>query len=374
MAKILLVAEAYAPRHGGGVRYEIDLVNFLRERGHCVDVVTVNDEEQTVCEASPSGTVIRLARHLEFDSARLSTALLPFFLRRIPEYDLVHFNAPNPLGEVSYFLSRMFGRAARRTVCSYHGEVVSAKSFHRLYNSWLLPTHMRACQRIIASSPNIVTSTHLLRRYHEKVVLIPYGIDTERFQPSIDWQAALPIHPLRFLFVGRLVRYKGIGELLEAFTEVKGSLDIVGDGPLRTELISLAAHLGLSDRVSFRGTATDDELIAYYRRTDVFVLPSVDRGESFGYVLAEAMACGVCAISTELGTGTSFINQHSVTGLVVPPRNRAALIEAMQRLDNNREELAQFRANARPRVQENFSKARMLERTSELYRELGVAV
>lgn len=373
MANILLVAEAYAPDIGGGVRYEVDLVNHLRQLGHRVDVVTVGRNGKIETESNNSGAVYRLRNHLEFDSARLSWDMLPFFVRGVKEYDLLHFNAPNPMGELSFYFVRALGLAAPRSVCFFHGEVVSAKRLHSVYNSWLLKSHLKACQRIIVSSPNIASTSSILKKFREKVQVIPFGIDTERFSPEQDWRPERGHdRPLRFLFVGRLVRYKGLFELLKAMRRAKGTLEVVGDGPLKESLIQYAEANQISERVQFRGKVSDAELIQFYRQADVIVLPSIDRGEGFGYVLAEGMACGAAAISTELGTGTSFVNQHHLTGLVVPPQDAGALAEAMNFLDHSRDTLANYRANALQRIRQQFSIATMISRTLDLYRSVGV--
>jgi glycosyltransferase involved in cell wall biosynthesis len=375
MANILLVAEAYAPDIGGGVRYEVDLVHHLQELGHRVDVITVGVNGKIETEATRGGTVYRMRNHWEFDSARLSADMLPFFIRGIKEYDLMHFNAPNPMGEISYYFLRSLGLNTPRAVCFFHGEVVSAKRLHSFYNSWLLNSHLKACQRIIVSSPNILSSTNTLQRFRDKVRVIPFGIDTKKFSPARGWRAdRAKNNPLKFLFVGRLVRYKGVFELLNAFRRVPGSLEIVGDGPLKESLVSTAVENQIEDRVHFRGKISDAELIRSYRNADVIVLPSIDRGEGFGYVLAEGMACGAAAISTELGTGTSFVNQNNVSGVVVPPLNPEALAEAMNFLNRNRETLAEYRTNAVSRIRKQFSISTMLTQTLEMYRDIGVSL
>ena len=140
------------------------------------------------------------------------------------------------------------------------------------------------------------------------------------------------------LFVGVLRYYKGIDYLLEAMRRIPARLLVVGDGPMGQELRGRAAKLELGDRVCFLGSVTDDDLAAIYHIADVFVLPASERSEAFGLVQVEAMTCGVPVVCTELGTGTSFVNQHEVTGLVVPPKDPDALAEAITRLLRNPDE------------------------------------
>jgi rhamnosyl/mannosyltransferase len=87
-------------------------------------------------------------------------------------------------------------------------------------------------------------------------------------------------------------------------------------------------------------------------------------------VLLEAMACGLPVVTTELGTGTSFVNLHQQTGLVVPPGDRAALAAALRSLLADSMTRQRYGAAARRRVEQEFSEAQMLAATKALYREV----
>lgn len=376
MSRILIVAEHYLPTVGGGVRYMAVLADHYRQLGHTVDVLTTGYTPRTTYERSKGGTIIRMGEHLKLDSGRLSTAVFPFMFRHLVGYDLVHWNAPSPLGELGFFTMRLLGKRPLRSVCFYHGEVVADKPLGRLYNNWLLAKHFEACDRILVSSPNFAHTSPLLQRVAAKVVVIPFGVDTDLFSPASDWEQAMHHQrPLHFVFVGRLAPQKGLLTMLQALTRAPGTLTIVGDGPLQSDLQAAVGELDLEERVTFAGKITVDcELISLYRQADVVVLPSTTRSESFGYALAEGMACGACAISTELGTGTSFINADGKSGLVVPPGDPDALAEAMIYLAERRGQLVRFRCQARERVERMFSLPRMLAQTDELFETIGVAV
>ena len=136
------------------------------------------------------------------------------------------------------------------------------------------------------------------------------------------------------LFVGRLVYYKGVEVLLDAIEDLPDvEVSIFGDGVLREPLEArLADDPALAARVRMRHDADDDEIIAAHLDHDVVVLPSVSRAEAFGLSMAEAMANGLPAISTSLGTGTDWVNLHDESGLVVPPNDAPALRAALESL------------------------------------------
>ena len=131
-----------------------------------------------------------------------------------------------------------------------------------------------------------------------------------------------------FLFLGVLRNYKGVDTLLKAARGLNSKLVIAGDGPEFASLKSNAVALGL-ENVYFTGRITEDDKAALLELCQGLVLPSHLRSEAFGLVQLEAAMRSKPLICTELGTGTSFVNEHENTGLVVPPKNVDALRNAM---------------------------------------------
>jgi len=178
--------------------------------------------------------------------------------------------------------------------------------------------------------------------------------------------------PPLILFMGRLRYYKGISYLLEAMRGLDASLLIAGDGPKAKEWNETSRRLGLEGRVFFLGEVSEKEKRVLYQACDVFVLPSSHRSEAFGLVLLEAMASGKPVVSTELATGTSFVNQHEKTGLVVPPRDSTALRESLARLLGNARLRGELGEQGRKRALGEFDVEKMISRIDNIYRELLV--
>ena len=108
----------------------------------------------------------------------------------------------------------------------------------------------------------------------------------------------------------------------------------------------------------------------YLHACDVFVLPSILRSEAFGIVFLETMACGKPVVSTELSTGTSFVNQHQKTGLVVPPNDATALAQALNDLLANAEIRDKYGKAGRERVEKYFSKEKMIANIVTTYQSV----
>jgi rhamnosyl/mannosyltransferase len=171
------------------------------------------------------------------------------------------------------------------------------------------------------------------------------------------------------LAAGVLRYYKGLHILLDAMRHIDAMLLLVGDGPERDRLEQIAAEYGIAHRVRFAGRVVDEALPAYYHAADVFVLASHLRAEAFGIVLLEAMAAGLPVVSTKLGTGTSVVNQHGVTGFVVPPADPHVLVRALQVLLANDELRRWMGEQARKRVLAHYTDEHMLDRTLAVYAE-----
>jgi rhamnosyl/mannosyltransferase len=169
------------------------------------------------------------------------------------------------------------------------------------------------------------------------------------------------------LFVGRLRYYKGLDYLVQAMQRIEATLLVVGTGPEGEHLRALTAELGLSDKIHFLADVGDDALVTYFQAADLFVLPSSHRSEAFGIVLLEAMAAGTPLITTELGTGTSWVNQDGITGRVVPPRDAAALAEAIGALLQNESQRAAMGTRARARAQAEFDLPVLVQRVMDVY-------
>jgi rhamnosyl/mannosyltransferase len=182
-------------------------------------------------------------------------------------------------------------------------------------------------------------------------------------------------NPVTFLFVGRLVYYKGCDVLLEAFAQIRGAaqLVIIGSGPLEQALKAKAAQLGLSETVSFKGYLDDEAIRRHLADCDIFLLPSIAKTEAFGLVQIEAMAYGKPVVNTQLPGGVPYVSLDGVTGLTVPPGDAAALATAMQTLADDPALRRQLGQAACRRVRESYRLEAMLDQIHAVYRRLAAA-
>jgi lipopolysaccharide/colanic/teichoic acid biosynthesis glycosyltransferase/glycosyltransferase involved in cell wall biosynthesis len=290
------------------------------------------------------------------------TPTLPWWLARA-RADVIVLHEPNPMALVAYALVR----PRTPLVVWMHSEVIRPRWQYKLFYEPLLNLALRRATRIVVASPPMLDAPSLAP-FRDKCVVVPYGLCPAPYTTGAA-AAARPVgEPTTLLFVGRLVPYKGVDVLLRALQGLAARAVIVGDGPCRASLESLAADLGVADRVTFAGQVPDDTRLEWYRAADVFVLPSVSRQEAFGMVQVEAMLSGLPVVSTALPTGVPWVNQHGETGLVVPPGDPDALRAALASLAASSELRRRLGAQARTRALATFTAERMCDGAYDVYR------
>lgn len=365
--KILMFGKAYFPHLGGVETVLRQLAVRMSALGH--EVVVLCFGERDMEEMLEGVRVVRIRPLLRVGSAPLGWRCYREYRRLSAWADMVHFHTPNPMGEIACLLAPPHPR----TIVTYHGDAFRPRTLLPYYDV-VMRLFLRRCRTLCTTSPNLVRSSRVLSRLGRSISVIPIGVDPGRF--SFPTEEALRVAEsfveglgaFTVLFAGRLVYYKGVETLLEALASLEhgegpsvGAL-IVGSGPLEPDLKCLTEAHGISDRVRRIPPQPDGVYSALFRRTDCFVLPSLYPVEAFGIAMLEAMAAGLPVVSTELGTGTSWVNANGVTGLVVPPGDVEALADAIRCLRDDSGRRRRMGDAARRRVEELFGEERMIAR------------
>lgn len=364
--KVLQVGKFYPPHMGGIETHLQALCGALRDS---VDlrVVVASDDSGSLCEVIDGVPVSRVPTKLTL----FSTPLCPGMVREIRrcDADIVHLHLPNPTAVLAFLTSGHRGRL----VVTYHSDTVRQKILGPMFEP-CLHALLRRASAIIATSPDYRRTSAVLSRYPDRCHVIPYGIALEQFERCDSAKVAQirrQYGERLVVSVGRLVYYKGFEYLIRAMAQVRGTLLIVGDGPLRARLERLAAELGVRERVVFTGEIQNEEIVPFYHAADVFALASIARSEAFGIVQIEAMAAGIPVVNTSLDSGVPFVSRHDETGLTVPPQDPEALAAALNRLLDDEDLRASFGRAARRRACQEFSVGTMLARTVDLYEEVA---
>lgn len=372
MLKVLQHVKYFRTTHGGMERVVEELVPLLNRYADLEVDVLCQGAEGRQYALEPRGTVLQARTNVTIANASLSWRELRAWRRIAPGYDIVHVHAPWPQSDLNLLLRRFDGAV----VVHWHRDIVRQRLLYALYRGlerWLL----RRADRIVVTSPKLLAESAALEGFRDKAVAIPIGIGEAAHAIGEgevrDLRGRDPGRAVVFA-LGRLVPYKGFETLVRSAAALSANalVLIAGEGPLRRDLQSLVAGLGVQDRVRFLGAISGREVELHMRACDVFCLPSADKSEAFGIVQIEAMRAARPVVSTRLhGSGIDWVNQDGQTGLTVQSGRPDELALALNRLLQDAQLAHALGANGRRRYETLFTARRMAEEVRSVYLSLG---
>ncbi|MBM7703977.1 glycosyltransferase [Metabacillus iocasae] len=337
-------------------------VEALKQAGIDVDVVAVNNPNMG------KANVIK----------KYSAWLLQTFanvLSRGKSYDVVHAHYVFPTGLLALAYKKLFGK--RMIVTAHGGDIdrMAQKS----------PRIRRLTTQILQEADHVIAVGHELHQTiheefgvsKEKLSIINMGVNRQVFAP-MDKQKARQIVTLSqdekmILFVGNLIRQKGLIELVEAYEKVKermpeASLYLIGatkDVHFRKELEEIIQARGLND-VHIMDALSQKEIATWMNAADLFVLPS--HIEGFGLVALEAMSCHTPVVGTRVG-GLRYLLADDA-GVLVEPQNPHSLAEGIINVLENESFVEHLIENGEKQAQKN-DQEQLIQRVLEVYSPLG---
>lgn len=367
--RVLHVYKTYFPDSYGGLEQTINQI-CLASSKHGIEnrVFTLSSEPAPSTIKRPEAEIHRFPLSVDIASCGFSLKGLYGFKKYSRWADVIHYHFPWPFADILHLMHNV----DRPSVVTYHSDIVRQKHLFWLYRP-LMDRWFSRVQQIIATSQNYLETSDILLRYREKVSVIPIGIEKSSY-PSVSpetlekWRSHLGEN--FFLFVGVLRYYKALHVLLEAIQGAGYRTVIAGSGPAETGLKKQTRNLGLRN-VDFLGFIEEEDKVALLTLCRAIVFPSNQRAEAFGISLLEGAMFGKPMISSEIGTGTSFINVDGKTGFVIPPDDPLALRRAMDELHDNEQMAAKMSEAARDRYLSHFTGDKMGKDYVRLYRKLA---
>ncbi len=366
---IAYVTKYYQP-HSGGIESHVQgIAEELVKKGLEVKVYTSNIPEGRKTEEINGVIIQRATAYYTLSNDPLAPGILQNLLR--DEYDLIHVHMPDPFNSVIAYMASLINGVP--LAVTYHADILKNKWYERLLGLLYYPIQyliLRHSRKIIATTPNYVEGSSVLRNFVEKIEIAPNFVDEEKFNPKNKGAKIRKKHKLKnkkvALFLGRLVPYKGVEYLIDSFKKVNKEMKdsvllIVGDGILREGLKKQAR--GVKEIKFIK--AREKEIPEYYAACDLFVLPSVTRQEAFGIALLEAMASGKPCITTNI-SGMPYVVGDC--GITVTPQNTETLRYSIMELLSNDIDSRMRGECGRKRVMEYFTKKKVAERILNIYR------
>ena len=346
--RILIINYEVPPLGGGAGNVSAYIARHIASCGVKVAVLTSHFRglpRKEVIDGYQVQRVPVLRRHLykcpilEMFSFVANSIIPSWQLARQFRPDLVHIHSGFPTGPLAYWLKVTLGIPYIMTL---HGGEVPG----------FLPEEVGTLQKVLApatkivwsSAESVVAVSEGLRDLSLQAVpsvdiqVIPNGVDCQRFSPTLACREQ--VGPLQMLFVGRVVRQKGLSYLIEALAILKSRgitdwhLRIAGDGPMRSPLEVQVAQSGIADSIEFAGWLPFDTIPTEMGCADLFVLPSIIEGMPL--VLLQAMASGLPVIATSVCGNVDLVKPGD-NGLLVPAKNPEALADGLATLIADRQ-------------------------------------
>ncbi len=347
--RIALVSPYDYAYPGGVGRHVAALSTRFRDRGHEVAIIVPGSSEQDYDE-DPADGIYRIGGAMPIPAngsvARITISLkMVLRVRRLlatRRFDVVHVHEP-----LMPALSPIVLRYSR---------TINVGTFHAYRDSYYGYYYGRPLLRLILNrlhgriAVSRVALGYVSRYFPSSYSVIPNGVDLRRYRAGVPPIERYKDGRPNILFVGRWEKRKGLSHLIRAYETVHrhfpdARLLVVGpEGRHGRAYRDYAEYHGLRG-IEFIGRVSDEDLPRYYQTADVFCAPSTN-GESFGIVLAEAMASGKPVVTTDM-PGYRQVVHHGVEGLLVPPRDDVSLAAALCRLLDDPAERVRLGANGR---------------------------
>lgn len=380
--KILQLGKFY-PIRGGVEKVMWDITRGLAERGIPCDMLCAmlrddaidaphrpmaseTEGGMRVLAFGPENRVFCVPALAKKAGTMLSPAMIRWLRRHAAEYEIVHIHHPDPMAALALFLSGYRGRV----ILHWHSDIVSQRFFlffYRPLQAWLT----RRAERIIGTTPVYLEASKDLASVQEKTCCIPIGVEPIQcnLQKVSTFLAKYPNKKLIFA-LGRLVPYKGFDCLVRAASHLSDDFRVLigGTGPMRCELEQQIRRMGLEGKVELLGFVSDADVPVFFGACDVFVMSSQWKTEAFGIVQVEAMSCAKPVVATTIPeSGVSWVNEHGMSGLNVPPQNPEAMADAIVRICADADTYQRYAAGAKARYEACFTLRSMLDRIIAIY-------
>jgi len=365
---VLHFYRTYFPEtQGGGEEVIRQICRNTKDKGVVSRVLTLARKPEPHIVHLPEADVYRYKNNIEVASCGFSLSAVQGFRKLLNWADVVNYHYPYPFADILHCTTGV----SKKTVVTYHSDIIRQKILMPIYSP-LMHRFLGSVDAIVATSPNYFATSNLLSKFSKKVSVISIGLDNSSY-PVLDdlvmQKTRKKVGEDFFLFIGVLRYYKGLHILIEALKNAKVTAVIAGAGPVERELKGHARKLGLKN-IIFLGFVSDEEKIALIKLSRGIVFPSYLRSEAFGLTLIEGAMYAKPLISTEIGTGTSYVNIHRKTGIVVSPGSSEELKSTMEYLYDNPDVAIRMGAEAKKRYLELFTGERMGKQYTDLYSKL----
>lgn len=295
------------------------------------------------------------------------------------KFDVIHAHWVLPSGPIAAMVAML---CRLPLVVSLHGSDIFVAGKNHLFAAVAQSVFAKATE-VIACSNDLAERAMRLGLAHEKVRIIPYGVDVHKFcsdetkERALREKLGIASDELVVLSLGRLVYKKGFEYLIRAIPQVIAKFKevkfiIVGAGPLQNQLRLISKELRVSEYLLMPGRVPWDEVPQYIGMCDVFVVPSIrdhsGNVDGLPNVLLEAMASGKPIVASRIG-GIPDVIRHERNGLLVDEKKPQQLASAINRLLASSGLRKQYGSAAREKAKRELNWENIAKATAEIYKQ-----
>lgn len=362
--KILQTIKYFEPSKGGMESVAKNLVVGIKKTKPNDEITVVcNNHERSkknIVEKILDLTVVRYKSF--FYKSQPISLLFGGLNKRIKDSDVVHHHYPFPTMELALMRQAKLLKQ-KKFVITWHANIQNSRWswIEKFYNP-MINKLLKASSKIVVTSPQLYEYSNVLKNYKDKIEVIPLSF--EAHNESVEPKKLNG--KLKILFVGKLREYKGLKFLINGIKDLDVCLDIVGNGEQEQELRELILQTELEEKIKLFTSVNDEELKSFYKKADLFVLPSINEAEAFGVVQLEALSYALPVINTNLKSGVPFVSLDNVTGFAVSSSSSEEIKLAIEKLMTNPDLYYEFSKNALKRSEE-FTNEKMVEKYLKVY-------
>lgn len=379
--KIAHVVCTFPPYKGGMGNSVYCFAKALAKLGHEISVFTPyysNGDFENIFSAEESEKIkiFRLKPLFKYGNG----AFLPQLLWKLNGFDIAHLHYPFYGSAEIVLLKKILSGKKMKLAVHYHMDsmAVGLKGLiFKLYNIFVLPLIARAAEIITCASFDYINHSALAGYYNKnkkKFRQTFFGVDLDQFVVYRDHKNEERKEKV-ILFVGGLDKahyFKGLENLLQAVSLLKKDfanglkLNIIGEGDMKPYYKDLSKSLEIEKYVNFAEKIDDSKLVSYYNYCDVAVLPSVNKGEAFGLVLLEAMACAKPVVASNL-PGVRSVFKKGRHGLLAKPNDAVDLANKLRTILNDKKLAREMGERGREFVENRYSWKKIGKKLDVIY-------
>ena len=359
--KILHITK-YFNSHGGIEALTRSICDQLIKKYRKIDVLSFSNKLDKKIKEKNKIKIINCKTNFNFRSTPISVQMFNFLNYEIDKYDLVHITVPNPWPTI---LLSLLNKKPKNIIVSWGSDIIDQKFLKKIF----IPFQnnlLKNAKQILCLSKNYVNHSNDLKKFKNKIVIIPPIIKSINFKKKYTKKKT----KISILSVGRLVPYKGFEQLVETAMSLPDNFtfNIIGEGPLKDDLQRKITENNLSKKVKLHANVNDKRKNKFFKNADIFCFPSNTRAESFGIALLEAINYSLPVIvSNNKGSGMQDMIVDNYNGYSFKNNSVLDLKKKILKLANDKKKLKLFSVNSKKLFNNRFADKKIKNKIFKIY-------